>query len=69
MAKAQQIAGSALAKGESLTGGLLTWDPRSNSQLAKSPSSPYYEFGITGAHSKRAKVRVRLNDGMVVRVN
>ncbi len=69
MTKAQQIASSVLVKGESLTGGLLTWNPRTNSQLAKSPGFPYYEFGIAGATTKSAKVRVRLNDGMVVRSN
>lgn len=68
--RAREIAGSVLGKGESLTGGTLTWNPRSNTGLARSPNAPYYEFGIvgaTGAHNKSAKVLVRLNDGMVAR--
>jgi len=63
--RAREIAASKLGMGESLTGGTLTWNPRSNTQLSKSPSSPYYEFGIAG--SKTATVRVRLNDGAVIR--
>jgi len=67
--KARDIAKSVLGQGESLTGGTLTWDPRSNTGFAKSPNAPYYEFGIVGADSKTAKALVRLNDGMVVRTN
>jgi hypothetical protein len=67
MARAQQIARGVLASGERLTGGTLTWNPRANTGLAKSPNTPYYEFGIASADSKTAAVRVRLNDGMVER--
>jgi len=67
MARAQQIAKGVLTAGESLTGGLLTWNPRASTGFAKSPNAPYYEFGIAGSNTKAAVVRVRLNDGMVER--
>lgn len=68
MTRAEQLARGALAAGESLTGGILTWDPRVNSQLAKSPNNPYYEFGVAGIASTAASViRVSLNNGTVVR--
>jgi hypothetical protein len=66
MMKAQQL----LAKGERLTDGMLTWDPRRNTKLAKSPVRPYYKFGVVNAtHSNQAvgAVRVTFHDGTVVR--
>jgi hypothetical protein len=65
--RAQDLAASQLAPGESLTGGVLTWNPRANTGLAKSPNAPYFEFGVAG--SKTAAVRVRLADGLTVRSN
>lgn len=63
--RAREIAASQLGLGESLSGGQLSWNPRSNTKLSKSPNAPYYEFAVAG--SKGATIRVRLNDGAVVR--
>jgi hypothetical protein len=65
MTGAAQLASGALARGERLTGGTLTWDPRTN---ARSPSLPYYEFGVAGTSNRNAAVRVQLHDGRAVRV-
>jgi hypothetical protein len=77
--KAQQLARSALAAGESLTAGVLTWDPGRAMKLGKSPVRPYYKFGVVNAtrldkadkadKSDKAVgvVRVTFNDGTVVR--
>jgi hypothetical protein len=62
--QAQDRARSALAKGESLTGGALTWNPRARTAFASSPNEPYFEFGVAGSKST---VRVRLSDGAVDR--
>jgi hypothetical protein len=70
MMNAKQLARSVLTQGERLTGGALTWDPRSNLQIGQSPTSPYYEFGVSSASNPTTTVgvvRVRFNDGMVVR--
>jgi hypothetical protein len=65
---ATQLAGSVVAKGERLTtGGTLTWNPMSDPQLARSPSFPYYEFGVTDATGKTSVARVMLHDGRAVR--
>jgi hypothetical protein len=59
-----------LAKGERLANGMLTWDPRSNTRLVKSPIRPYYEFGIVNKASSSQDagvVRVTLHDGTAVR--
>jgi hypothetical protein len=60
--KAAELAGRALGKSERLTGGTLTWDPRTN---AREPSAPYYEFGVAGSNEA---VRVPLHGGNAVRV-
>jgi len=65
--RAAQLAGESLGHGESLTDSKLTWDPRSGSRLASSPSSPYYEFGILGENGTHTVTRVTLLDGTVVR--
>ena len=67
-AHAEHLAQGALARGESLTDGILTWDPRSHAQLTRSPTRPYYDFGIIGATGGvSGAVRVALDDGTVVR--
>jgi hypothetical protein len=63
--RAAELARGTLGRGEGLTGGTLTWDPRTN---ARSPSLPYYEFGVAGASSQNAAVRVPLHGGRAVRV-
>jgi hypothetical protein len=66
--KAKQLAGGALAKGDRLTtDGVLTWNPLSDSELARSPNAPYYEFGAIDANGKRTTARVLLHDGTAVR--
>ncbi len=70
MTRAQQLARGALAKGERLTGGTLTWDPRRHDKMVKSPLRPYYQFGVTGApHPKNdvGVIRVPLDGGAAVR--
>jgi hypothetical protein len=63
LTRAQEIAASTLGSGESLTGGGLTWNPRSPSAFSKSANEPYYEFAV----SSGGTVQVRLNDGAVAR--
>jgi len=65
--RAEQLARAALQKGESLTPGILTWDPRSNTTLAKAPTFPYYEFGVIAADKAVGVVRVSFHQGTVVR--
>jgi hypothetical protein len=65
---AEQLARGALQRGEGLTAGILTWDPRAKSLLSKSPSFPYYEFGITHGVKEIGVVRVSFNTGTVLRV-
>lgn len=65
--RAAQLAGGVLGRGETLTESKLTWDPRSDAQLARSPSFPYYEFGVRDATGKTSTARVRLHDGKAVR--
>jgi hypothetical protein len=70
MRKAERLARGTLAKGERLTGGVLTWDARSDARIAKSPIRPYYEFGVDSAtkrDTRVGKVRVILSDGAVAR--
>lgn len=64
---AEQMARGTLSQGEHLTGGLLTWDPRGDAPLEKSPVTPYYEFGIMGPGNQDAgMVYVSLNGGAEV---
>ncbi|HMG20527.1 MAG TPA: hypothetical protein VK607_04390 [Kofleriaceae bacterium] len=65
---AEKLAAGKLNKGESLTAGIVTWDPRARSPLAKSPSFPYYEFGIVSGTKELGVVRVSVNTGAVIRV-
>jgi len=70
MRKAERLARGMLAKGERLTGGVLTWDARSDTRIARSPIRPYYEFGVDSATQRDThvgKVRVTLTDGTVER--
>jgi hypothetical protein len=64
LTRAQDLAAGALTKGESLTGGTLTWNPRAKTAFRSSPNEPYFEFGVAGGNGT---VRVRLNDGAVER--
>jgi len=65
--KAKQLASGVLAKGDRLTtDGVLTWNPRSDSELARSPNAPYYEFGVIDANGKSNTARVLLHDGTAV---
>lgn len=67
MQQAQQMAHTTLSQGEHLTGGLLTWDPSGDAPIQKSPSAPYYEFGVMGPGKQDAGVvRVSLNGGAQV---
>ena len=66
-AQAQQMASHLLAKGEILTGGGLTWNPRSTGQIARSPNRPYYEFGVFSSGVKVGAVQVPLYGGAAVR--
>jgi hypothetical protein len=66
--KAKQLAGGVLAKGDRLTTeGVLTWNPLSDPELARSPNAPYYEFGVIDANGKSTTARVLLHDGTSVR--
>ena len=65
--RAETLARGALNKGESLTPGILTWDPRATTPFAKSPTFPYYEFGILSGNKEVGVVRVSLNKGSVAR--
>lgn len=66
--RAQDIARSTLNAGESLSGGTLTWNPRSSSTFSRSPNEPYFEFTVVGSKTKAATVQVRLNDGAAARL-
>jgi hypothetical protein len=65
--RAGRLANSLLGRGEILTEGRLTWDPRSGSQFGRSPSFPYYEFGIRGANGTSSVARVNLLNGSTER--
>lgn len=50
-------------------GAVLTWDPRSNARIGRSPAFPSYEFGIvTADHTDGGIVRVTLHDGQSERI-
>ena len=66
-AQAQQMASHLLARGEILTGGGLTWNPRSSARVARSPIRPYYEFGVFSGSVKVGAVQVPLYGGAAVR--
>jgi len=67
-AKAKQLAAGALDAGDRLTtDGVLTFNPLSDSELARTPNTPYYEFGVTDAHGKSTTARVTLHDGTAIR--
>ena len=55
-ARAEQVAASVLAAGETLGAGILTWDSRANTGFVKSPTKPYYEFPILDARGRSAGV-------------
>jgi hypothetical protein len=65
--KARAAAAGLLVAGEALTGGGLRWDPRGSGQLAKSPTHPYYEFGVLHAGKSAGVVRIALDGGAAVR--
>ena len=66
--QAEILAARALAPDERLTGGILTWNPRTKTRLGKSPVSPYYELGIVDTAGQSAGVvRVALDGGAVDR--
>jgi hypothetical protein len=68
LATAQRTAAGVLTRGESLGSGILTWDARTLTQFAKSPSRPYYEFQIFGSDGKEAgMVRVPSSSNKAVR--
>jgi hypothetical protein len=64
---AQLLARIALHPGESLTSGILTWDPRAKTSFAKAPTFPYYEFAVVDAHHQVGVVRVSFDTGAVIR--
>ncbi len=64
---AQLLARTALGAGESLTPGILTWDPRAATPFAKAPTFPYYEFAVVDAHHPVGVVRVSFDTGTVIR--
>jgi hypothetical protein len=64
---AEHLARTLLKKGESLTSGILTWDPRSHTPFVKSPTSPYYEFGVSDGGQEVGVVRVDFKNGTVAR--
>jgi hypothetical protein len=45
----------------------LTWDPRSNTAFTKSPTAPYYEFGVLAGDREIATVRVDFRTGKLQR--
>jgi hypothetical protein len=65
MTRARELAARTLVLGETLTGGVLTFNPRTLTGFAKSPIAPYYEFGVSG--TKGGTVRVQLHGGAVLR--
>jgi hypothetical protein len=66
-ARAELLARGTLQVGESLTSGILTWDPKSNTPFVKAPTFPYYEFGVVNRAKEIGVVRVSLNTGAVIR--
>lgn len=64
---AQLLARTALGAGESLSPGILTWDPRAQTPFAKAPTFPYYEFSVVDAHHQVGVVRVSFDTGAVIR--
>jgi len=67
-AHAAQLVNRVLAQGDRLNSdGALSWNPLSDSQLARSPSAPYYEFAVTDANGKSTTARVMFHDGTSVR--
>jgi hypothetical protein len=66
-AAAHQIALSQLARGETLSGGTLTWDPFVNVQISKSPLRPYYDYFAKSGSRTTGVIRVSLADGTVLR--
>lgn len=44
---AARTAATQLRKGETLSGGMLMWDPRCGDDTCRSPNRPYYEFSAT----------------------
>jgi hypothetical protein len=64
---AQLLARTALGAGESLTPGILTWDPRAQTPFAKAPTFPYYEFAVVNQHQQVGVVRVSFDNGTVIR--
>ncbi len=67
LAQAAQRARRALASGERLTGGVLTWDARARTPFAKAPTFPYHEFAVVDAHHQVGVVRVSFETGTVIR--
>jgi len=66
--QAEALAARALAPDERLAGGVLTWNPRTKTQLGRSPTSPYYEFGVVDTAGRGAGVvRVALDHGLAER--
>ena len=61
------LARTALNKGESLTPGILTWDPRAQTPFAKAPTFPYYEFAVVDQKQQVGVVRVSFDNGTVIR--
>jgi hypothetical protein len=64
---AELLARTALNPGESLSAGVLTWDPRAKTPFAKAPTFPYYEFAILDGLKEVGVVRVSFNKGAVSR--
>lgn len=68
--KAETLARAAISIDEDLLPGVLTWDPRKPIKINKSPTSPYYEFGIVNVENPDkiiGAIRVKLNGGLVIR--
>lgn len=61
------LARTALGAGESLSPGILTWDPRAKTPFAKAPTFPYYEFAVVNQHQQVGVVRVSFDNGAVLR--
>jgi hypothetical protein len=66
-ASARQLALAQLVRGETLSGGTLTWDPTANVQFGKSPLNPYYEFIAKNGSRMTGVIRVSLASGTVLR--
>ena len=70
LVKAESLARAAISADEDLLPGVLTWDPRKPITINKSPTSPYYEFGVVNIKNSDkvlGTVRVKLNGGLVIR--